>query len=310
VLSRVAESLYWLSRNVERAETLARLLEVNVNRTIDRRASARDAAERIWRGVLHIAGSTSGPWLEDDPHLSAVEHCAFSTEDGTSILSCVRVARANALSVRAELSSEVWEAINGLYLFVDAQSPRSVARSGISSFLHSVRDNAQAIGGIVDATLTRDDEWSFLVLGRYLERASMTTRILISHDEADDSAPEWQRILEMCCASEPFAKEQRYSSDPSEVLAFLVLHQRFPRSTRFCVHAVNDALHRLSETPAQSYSNEAERLLGRMQALLDFVTVNEIVDEGITAFAGRLGERFDAVGAAIHAAYFPRIPVL
>jgi uncharacterized alpha-E superfamily protein len=311
MLSRVAESLYWMSRNVERAETLARILDVNYNRTVDRNAAGRERAARVWRSVFEIAGISADVDLLDGASLAsaAFELCTFSTEYRTSIVACIRIARSNALSVRAELSTEVWECLNGLYLFVEAQSPRSVAREGPSSFLRSVRDTAQAFGGIVDATVTHDDEWNFLQVGRYLERAAMTARILRSHDFSDDSAHEWQRVLEMCCASEPFAKAQRLSSEPNEALAFLFLHRSFPRSIRFCTHEVDCALHRISETAMGAYSNEVERVTGRLQAMLDFVQLGEIVDEGPGRFAGRINERVDSIGAAIQDSYFPRVPV-
>ena len=312
MLSRVAESLYWLSRNIERAESLARILDVNYNRTMDRSGASDARTRRIWKSVLEICGATVEVDLWDPERIAtnAFEFCTFSTENRTSILSCIRIARANALSVRAELSTEVWETINSLYLFVEAQSPRSIAREGPSSFLRSIRDTSQAFGGVVDATITHDDEWNFLQIGRFIERATMTTRIIRAQDLADDSAHEWQRLLEMCCASEPFAKAQRLSSDPTEVLGFLFLHPSFPRSSRFCVHEVDNALHRLSETPKANFSSEAERMTGRVAALLDFVQLGEIIDEGSTRFAMRVGERLDGAGAAIETGYFPRVPVM
>jgi uncharacterized alpha-E superfamily protein len=300
-----------MSRNVERAESLARILDVNYNRTVDRNAAGRKRATRVWGSVFEIAGIDADVDLLDGASLAsaAFERCTFSTEYRTSIVACIRIARSAGLSVRAELSTEVWECLNGLYLFVEAQSPRSVAREGPSSFLRSVRDTAQAFGGIVDATVTHDDEWNFLQVGRYLERAAMTARILRAHDFTDDSAHEWQRVLEMCCASEPFAKAQRLSSEPNEALAFLFLHRSFPRSIRFCTHEVDRALHRISETAMGAFSNEAERVTGRLQAMLDFVQLGEILDEGAGRFAGRIAERVDAIGGAIQSSYFPRVPV-
>jgi uncharacterized alpha-E superfamily protein len=311
VLSRVAESLYWLARNVERAETLARILDVNYNRTVDRNAAGRERAARIWRSVFAIAGITADVELLEGAALAsaAFEMCTFSTEWRTSILACIRIARTNALNVRAELSTEVWECLNGLYLFVEAQSPRSVARDGPSSFLRNVRDTAQALGGIVDATINHGDEWRFLQAGRYLERAAMTARILRAYDAVDEGLHEWQRLLEMCCASEPFAKAQRLSPEPNEALAFLLLHRQFPRAVHFCVNEIDDALHRISETPLGAFSNEAERVTGRLKAMLDFVSLAEILDEGSQRFAARIAERLDAVGGATEATYFPRVPV-
>jgi uncharacterized alpha-E superfamily protein len=310
MLSRVAESLYWMARNLERAETLARILDVNYNHTVDRNTAGRQRAARTWRSVFAIAGISADVALLEGAALAtaAFELCTFSTESGTSIVTCVRIARGNALSVRAELSTEVWEAINGLYLFTEAQSPRSVARDGPSSFLRSVRDTAQALGGVIDATITHDDEWLFLQLGRYLERAAMTARVLRAHDGSEESMHEWQRLLEMCCASEPFAKAQRLSWEPHEALAFLFLHRTFPRSIRFCIHELDRALHGISETQPGAFSNEPERITGRLGAMLDFVSVGEILDEGPERFAGRIAERLDAIGSAVETAYFPRVP--
>jgi uncharacterized alpha-E superfamily protein len=311
MLSRVAESLYWMSRNIERAESLARIIDVAFNRTVDRLPAGGADAKRVWSSVLELAGgpedmpSFEGPSLAND----AFAYGTFSTENRSSVISCIRIARSNALGVRAELTTEVWETINSMYLFVEAQSPRAIAREGPSSFLRKVRDAAQSFGGIVDATITHDDEWSFLQIGRFLERASMTTRVLKTHDPEDDSAPEWQRLLEMCCASEPFVRAQRLSSDPSEALAFLFMHRSFPRSVRFCTSEVDHALHRLSGTAMGAYSDEAERVTGRLQAMLDFVQLKEILDEGPTNFSARVGARLDAVGMAVQTSYFPRVPV-
>lgn len=311
MLSRVAESLYWMSRNIERAEMLARVIDVAFNRTVDRNAAGRERSARIWQAVMELAGLPADAPVFEGPTMGtdAFEYGTFATGNSSSVISCIRIARGNALGVRAELTTEVWESINSMYLFVEAQSPRAIAREGPSSFLRKVRDEAQSFGGIIDATITHDDEWNFLQIGRYLERAAMTTRILKTHDASDESAPEWQRLLEMCCASEPFARAQRLSSDPNEALAFLFLHRSFPRSVRFCTSEVDRALHRLSETGMGAYSNEAERVTGRLQAMLDFVQLQEIIDEGATTFAARVADRLDAVGIAVESTYFPRVPV-
>lgn len=311
MLSRVAASLYWMSRNIERAESLARVIDVAYNRTVDKNAAGRERAVRIWKGVLDLSGVLGESPEFDGPVLAtdAFGYATFSIENRSSVISCIRIARSNALGVRAELTTEVWEAINSMYLFVEAQSPRAIAREGPSSFLRKVRDAAQSIVGVIDGTIMHDDEWNFLQIGRFLERAAMTARILKTHEQSDTSAPEWQRLLEMCCASEPFARAQRISSDPTEALAFLFLHRSFPRSVRFCTSEVDHALHRLSETAMGAFSNEGERVTGRLQAMLDFVQLQEIVDEGASKFAARVSDRLDAVGSAVETSYFPRIPV-
>jgi uncharacterized alpha-E superfamily protein len=232
MLSRVAESLWWLSRNVERAETLARVLDVNYTRTIDHYSG--EESLRRWKSVIDVVGMQTE--LDLIPPASvpatALHYCTFSSENRTSIVSCVRIARQNALYVRSELSSEMWESINGLYLFVESSSPRTMAREGSSSFLHHVRNASQSFGGIVDATLLRDEAWDFLHMGRFFERAYLTARILRGHDPAD-LVSESQTLLQMCCASEPFARMPHgAAAEPERVIAFLMLDAIFPRSAR------------------------------------------------------------------------------
>ncbi len=310
MLSRVAESLYWMSRNLQRAETLARIVDVAFNRTVDRNVAGRQQTTAMWRSVLSLVGVPGDDAYPGSSRFAvdAFALSTFSREHHSSIVSCIRIARQNAASVRAELSSEAWEAVNALYLFIEKQSPRAVVRAGPSSFLREIRDASIAFGGIVDATITHGEEWNFLQLGRFLERAATTAGILQTHDESDDSVPEWQRILEMCCASEPFARTLRHSNDPHDALAFVLLHRAFPRSVRYCTVEVDHALHRLSETQLGTFSNEAERVTGRLAAMLDYVRLREIVDEGTVAFARRLAARLAEIGTAVEATYFPLVP--
>ncbi len=307
MLSRVAESLFWMARNVERAETLARLLDVTAAGSVDRGSARRTQVARQWDAVYAVAAVDPPQRSLRGGTAAAIERIAFGGE-GDSVATCVRIARRNAVGVRAELTTEVWESLNGLYLYVEAQSPKALGPDGASTFLRSVRDTAQAFAGICDATLSHDDAWDFLIVGRYLERASMTARILGAHD-ADDGAQAWQRVLEACCASEPFARARRQSSDPAEALAFLALSDVFPRSIRFGVREVDRALHRLSGTAPGTFANEAERAAGRIAAALGYYSANEVYEDGARVFAGRAQRWLDEIGDAITAAYFPRVPV-
>jgi uncharacterized alpha-E superfamily protein len=171
-----------------------------------------------------------------------------------------------------------------------------------------VRDTAQAFGGLCDATLLHDDAWEFLRVGRYLERAAMTARVLRVIDP-DDGPHVWQLVLEACCASAPFARVGRQSSDPAEALAFLALSATFPRSLRFCLHEVDHGLHRLSGAPIGTFGNDAERTSGRIASSLDFAGPGDLLREGAAAFATRIASRLDELGALITQVYFPRIPV-
>src|SRR5476649_308714 len=258
MLSRFAESFYWLSRNVERAETVARVLDVTYSRSIDMYAGG-SWAERSWRAALAL-GTLSDPattLVEEPAAVTVLQRCAFDTENHSSIVSSLTIARSNAIGVRAELSTEVWEHINELYLDVQALSLTSVTRDGPSRFLRRVRDRAQAIAGVSDATLLHVDGWNFLQLGRYFERGYLAARMLATMESIDDPWPEWQRLLEMCCASVPFARASNHQPSPHDAMAFILFSHTFPRSIFFCVNEIEAALQRISETPERTYSNEA-----------------------------------------------------
>ncbi|HEX3462507.1 MAG TPA: alpha-E domain-containing protein [Candidatus Elarobacter sp.] len=303
MLSRVAESLYWAARNVERAEDLARLVDVTAARAVDR---AVDAESR-WQAVYEVAGIGGS---DDDvaDRLGAIERIVFDGESPFSVAGCIRIARRNAIGVRAELTTEIWECINTLYLFAESQSARAVGLDGVSSFLRAIRESAQAFGGICDATLAHEDTWLFLRIGRFLERAATTARVLRGI-EAEAGPHVWQLVLEACCASEPYARARQQSFDPAEALAFLVLSASFPRSVRFCVREVDEALHRLSGAPSGTFANAAERTSGRLASSLAFTGATELCEEGTASAAARIGRELDDLGAAITAAYFPRVPV-
>jgi uncharacterized alpha-E superfamily protein len=303
MLSRVAESLYWAARNVERAEDLARLIDVTAARSVDRGV---DAGSR-WRAAYAVAGLDPDA-DEGADRAGAFDRIVFDGDTALSIAACVRIARRNALGVRAELTTEIWECINALYLFVEAQSARAVGPDGVSSFLRAIRESAQAFGGICDATLAREDTWMFLRIGRYLERAAMTARVLRGI-EADAGPHVWQLVLEACCASDPYARARQQSFDPAEALAFLMLSVTFPRSVRFCLHEVDHALHRLSGAPVGTFANAAERTSGRLASSLDFSGASELAAEGAANIGVRIGREINELSASITSAYFPRIPV-
>ena len=303
MLSRVAESLYWTARNVERAEDLARMIDVTATRSVDHAVDV----ERRWRAAFAVAG-IEPPEDRAIDRAGAIEQIVFGTESTLSIAACVRIARRNAIGVRAELTTEVWECVNGLYLFVEAHSPRAVGPDGASSFLRSIRDTAQAFGGICDATLAHDDGWEFLRVGRFLERAAMTARVL--REIEDDAGPHvWQMVLDECCASGPFARARQQSFEPEDAFGFLALSPVFPRSLRFCLHEVDHALHRLSGAPIGTFADGAERISGRIAASLDFAGTSDLVREGTANFAARVARTLDDLGSAITTAYFPRVPV-
>ncbi len=311
MLSRVADSLYWLGRNVERSETISRVLDVNYTRAMDLYAQQNGRSERLWRSVMRCVGFVDEPKIAvtSKAATETFGFCAFDRANPTSMVSSIRIARANALGVRAELTTEVWEVINVLYLHVEEQNLRSVMREGPSKFLRRVRDWMQAFAGISDATMTHGDGWNFLQVGRFVERAYMTARVIEALDVENEPWSESQRLLEMCCASVPFAQSSHRAPEARDAVDFIALSVDFPRSIRFCVREVEAAMHRISRTPQGTFASDAERLLGRLRAMLDFTPIDELLAGGVRPFASALVADLEALSFAIEDAYFPRLAI-
>ncbi len=309
MLSRLADSFFWLGRNVERAETVARVLDVSITRAIDLEGDAR-WTQRLWRGALAI-GTLSEPatvTVYAPEARYAVERCVFALDNPASLLSCVTIARNNAIEARVELTTEVWEHINELYLDVQAQTPGELGQTGALPFLRRVRDRCQAIAGAIDATMLHAEGWDYLQLGRFVERAYLAVRALATIELLDDPWPEWQRLLELCCASHPFVRACPPGSGPREAIAFLLFEPAFPRSLRFCVDAIDRALHRISHG-GRSFSNAAEKRAGALAATIAFSDVSDVHEEGLAAYLRRVTEGLVALVAAVEADFFARVPL-
>ncbi len=311
MLSRYAESFFWLSRNVERAETVARVLDVTNTRSMDLHAGGT-WEQRSWRTALAIAtlGAASPSELAEANAPGVLARCVLDRDNPSSICSSIAVARTNAIALRAELSREVWENINQLYFDVQEQSESLLSERGPSRFLRIVRDRCQAIAGVSDATLPHVDGWNFLQLGRFVERASLTARMLATAASLDDPWPEWQRLLEMCCASFPFARSASELQSPPDAAAFILFNPTFPRSVNFCADQIDAALHRLSQTPGRVYGDDAEKQAGRLCATVTFADAADVVTDGLQPVVKRILAGLGALVASIQDVYFPRVPAV
>jgi uncharacterized alpha-E superfamily protein len=308
MLSRHAESFFWLSRNVERAETVARVLDVTNTRSMDLHAGGT-RRPRSWHAASAIGMLGIGPLPDDATAGDVLERCLFDRENPSSIRSTIAIARSNAIALRAELSREVWENINQLYLDIEEDGRGSVAERGPSRFLRIIRDRCQAIAGVSDATLPHVDGWNFMQLGRFIERGSLAARILATAASFDDPWTEWQRLLEMCCASFPFAQAATHLQSPPDAAAFILFNPTFPRSVNFCANQIDAALHRLSQTPERAYTDVAEKLAGRLCSVVTFADAADIITDGLGPFVRGVLSALDELVTSIQNVYFPRVPI-
>jgi uncharacterized alpha-E superfamily protein len=316
MLSRVADSVHWMSRYVERAENLARFIQVNLNLMLD----APPGVPPQWAPLISTTGDHDafaerygGP-----SEANVIQFLTFDGENPNSILSSLRAARENARSVREIISSEMWEQLNTTYLFVRdaANDPRT--RNRLQGFFTWVREAGHLFCGITDATMTHDEAWHFIRVGRMLERADKTSRnldvkyFLLLRSAADVGTPfddiQWAAVLRSTSAFEMYRKKHGRIS-PSGIVEFLLLNDEFPRAILHCLNRAQDSLQSISGTPPGSPGNLGERLLGRLCSDLTYTSVEEVIQAGLHEYLDDLQTRLNRVGAALHSTFFAlRVP--
>lgn len=311
MLSRVANSLYWMSRYVERAENVARFVAANFTLMLD----APVSGDSPWEALV----KTSGDHEEFTArHITAtranvVRFLTMEADNPNSVLSCLGAARENARSIREIISSEMWEQINTFYLMVKdvAVTPGNVDRA--QEFCEAVKQSSHLFNGITDGTLTRNEAWHFIRLGRMLERADKTSRLLdvkyfiLLRSAADVGTPideiQWATLLRSASGFEMYRKRHGRIA-PANIVQFLLLDPEFPRAVRFCLNLGRESLHAITGTPPGSFRNPPERLLGQLCSELAYTQVEEVIGRGLHEYVDDLQTRLNRLGTGIHDAFF------
>lgn len=313
MLSRVADSIYWMSRYLERAANVARFVDVNENLMLD----LPSGMPRQWGPLVEITGDAEAfQERYGAMHPDAVfRFLTFDPENPNSILSSLRAARENARSVREILSSAMWEEINQAYLYVEDQAANMHASR--YEFLRHVIGACHGVEGATNATLSRAEAWHFSRIGRLLERADKTTRIvdirccMLLPSPTDVGSPtddlHWTAVLQSASAFEMY--RQRHGMVRLDKTAeFLILDPEFPRSVRACLRRADESLHAITGTPPGTFRNEAERRLGSLAAALDYTSIGEVILDGLHEFLDSLQFKLNTVGDALHDSFFaPRL---
>jgi uncharacterized alpha-E superfamily protein len=296
-------------RYIERADSLARLIEVNERLLLDVGSVASGRPDAFWRSILASTGDDEAfdtLVAEGDP----VDVVRFLIEDArnpNSISSCVAQARENARMVRDQLSEALWEEINALYLFVVSPGGSRWAQSNPADYYETIRRAAYCFHGIAAATLMRGEAWDFMELGRYLERADKTTRFLdITHflpETGDDGIDRLQAILGSCGGLAAFREKYQGAINAANVNEFLIFEAGFPRSVAFCIDHVDASLHRISGTSRGSYGDDAERASGRLLGELSYGSIDDVKQQGLHAYLDGLQTKFNDIGDAVFRSY-------
>jgi uncharacterized alpha-E superfamily protein len=280
MLARVADSLYWLGRYIERAEHLSRLSSVMLNATLDQTDSGVQA---VW-----IALSAVG-----EPEMSsavgsfeAAEALVLDRSDPNSVVSSLARARENARQVRDQITTETWERLNLLYLKVTDENAAREFADGSTTFLHDVIADLHLFKGAADTTMSHGESWRFMMLGMYLERAQLVSRLL---EVCFAETPGRQindhvalvSLLRMACALEPYLRVYTAEIEPRHILEFLVFDEDFPRSIRFATSQIEGNLSALARRNEER--GGPERIAGRLKARLEFADIHELETQGAGA---------------------------
>ena len=312
MLSRIAESLFWLARYIERAEDTARILDVNYHMLLEQ---SQQSYRLRWEPLIIMAGEERlFRKLYDEVNAENVfEFLAFNHENPSSIVQCVSKARENARTIRDRISREMWEDINGLYYAVTRFHPQEEIAAGPHRFCDKIKFGAHRFHGVTDATLPHDEGWEFLRVGWSLERAEMTARLVdVQYHNLLDALPsvgapdnhQWMAVLRSVGAYEAYHREYHSGIEPEKVAEMLILHHRHPRSIRFSASEVQAGLRAVSSTLPGEYANEAERLTGKVVERLRYDRVNEIFRQGLHSYLDDLLRMFGAIGEDIARTYF------
>src|SRR5262245_56160468 len=305
MLSRVADALFWMSRYLERAEHVARLLDVSFHLDLDLHGVLGESGRWHWTSVGDILRI---PQAQTDP-VALSEALTFDLDNPSSIMACVSRARDNARSVRGTINLEMWKELNKLYW--QLRDPEFVGRARESphDFYQAVECGSHLFQGVCDATLIRDEGWQFIQLGKLLERADITLRILdvkyhllqklTGPSDLPLSNLHWAGVLRSCRGYEAYQRLYVSRVEPERVVEFILVHEQFPRSVR---HSLEASARALAAMDGQE-KTRADRILGRVLSDLAYVEMDQLLDGDLHAFLGGVQERCAQVSKAVQDQY-------
>jgi len=303
MLARVADSLYWIGRYVERAEHMCRLSDVMLSATLDR----SEAATQVARIALAAVGDPDLAKAKT-PYDAALALTLDKDDDG-SILSSISRARENARQVRDQITTETWERLNLIYLRMsDPEAGKSFAE-GSQLFLHDTIADLHLFKGAGDATMSHGEGWSFLLLGVYLERAQLIGSLLeVVFGEGRRRRPVGEHfaltsVLRMGCALEPYLRVYTAEMQPRYILQFLLLDEDFPRSIRFCTQEIEAHLSAIIRHAGMAGSVGPDRLAGRLRARMQYADLDEIEVQGASAFLKNVLDECAAIHRSLYDAF-------
>lgn len=315
MLSRVADALFWMSRYLERAEHTARLLDTCFHLDLDLGGVLAGPRELHWTSLAAVLQQVVPAPKHNglSPQATISHWLTFDLENTNSIMSCITRARYNARSIRGTINSMMWRALNKLYWQLSDPVFSKQAAESPHEFYQAVESGSLLFQGVCDATFDHDEGWQYMRLGKYLERADKTLRIVdiqyqLLNDMTDPqdrplTSLHWGGVLRSCRAYEAYQKLFAGRVEPERVIEFLLLHPTFPRSLRFCLEAAGQSLTAIIGPLPGRGQAKADRILGRLRSELRFAELEELLGGDLHGFLHNALERCGKVSRAVQEQY-------
>ena len=302
MLARVADSLYWIGRYLERAEHLARLSDVMLNATLDHTEAAAQAA------LIALSAVGDQDLARTARPFEAAKALVLDRADPNSVVMSLARARENARQVRDQITSETWERLNLLFLKVTDDDADEAFDEGASAWLHDIIADLHLFKGAADATMSHGEGWRFLMLGAYLERAQLIARLLeVCFGDGKGKKPTdhiaLMSLLRMACALEPYLRVYTAEIEERFILEFLLLNEDFPRSIRFATARIEEHLSHLVRHAEPIGHHSPVRLAGRLKARLQYADIEELQAQGASGLLTTVIDECAAIHEAIYETY-------
>jgi uncharacterized alpha-E superfamily protein len=311
MLSRVGDSLYWMSRYLERAENTVRQLDVTMALMLD---TSDTNAEARWQRMVASLGKLKGMEWNGDMEAMA-RKLVFDSLNPVSVTFCVNGARENARQVREEISTEQWQRLNRLFHSMHSPQAQAQFRSSINDSLAAILDGIHLFKGVSDTTMIHGQGWQFIRLGRYLERAYATATLLEVYQpelfelqEQDHFGYQYQYLelvgLLRCCTSfEAYCQVYTADLSPDRILEFLLLNRDFPHAIRYCVDGIRHAIESVQRTGGRRAPDELTAVVGRLHGMLSYTTIGEILAGDTAGFLHTIREQCMRIHELIYRYY-------
>jgi uncharacterized alpha-E superfamily protein len=319
MLSRVAEAMYWMSRYVERAEHIARIVLVNSHMLIDLGELDSDMQEKQWLGVLRILRLDQRAEIQETlrsgkPLIGQHVSQFMASESNRSLIGCLTKARENARSIRENISSEMWETLNTLYWSLLGDDVQQRFEETPQELFQAVIMGSLLFQGVSDQTLPHGQSWQFIQLAKYLERADMVCRIVDTNFSILQSSGDfcetplrniqWMGVLRSCCSIEAYRRKYIGDLEPLRLAAFLLLDAESPRNVRYAINAARKAISGISSNVNPQHIDASERILGRLNAQLEYAENSSLTGSALNAFLREIQHNIAEASIAIENAYF------